>query len=224
MSLLFAMNLITLDANAQDQDLFIRIGASGNYYWGDDDCTTNFAHRISPSVKLTVGKWFNPYWGVQLGGNYGKLRGAAIATTPGAEPYNTATGLSPYTTGEKVVATRGETGRYGTYHEKWSFYSIQPEVVFNVSNSMCGFNDQRVWNVIAHAGPHFSHSYANGESANSILLTAGLTNTWRLCRNVQLWADASLTLFDKGFDKVTYREGMDGMAAVSVGVSCNFGK
>lgn len=223
-SFLLAMTFGTQNANAQDSDWFVRAGVSDNYYWGDDDATTNFGHRISPSFNFTVGKWFNPYWGVQVGGNYGKLRGAGIAGEPNAAPYFTANGLSPYTTGEKVVSTAGETGRYGTYHEKWNFYTVQPEIVYNVSNGMCGYNDRRVWNVLCHIGPYFGHSWANGESASSVNVTAGLTSTWRLGRNVQLWADGRFALFDKGFDKVTYREDVDGMLTISAGISFNFGK
>ena len=218
------MTLGSLKANAQAQDWFIRVGASGNYYWGDDDNTTKFGHRITPSINLTIGKWFNPFWGVQLGGNYGKLKGAGIAVAPGADPYNTTDGLSPYTTGEQVEATRGEVGQYGSFHEKWNFFTIHPEIVYNVSNGMCGYNPNRVWNILVHVGPYYGRSWANGEHANSIQLTGGITSTWRLCRNVQLWADGRFSLVNNKFDKVTYREGIDGMAALSAGISVNFGK
>lgn len=224
MSLVFTMNFCSLEANAQAQDFFVRIGAGGNCYWGDDDGVADFSDRIAPTFKLVVGKWFNPFWGVQLGGNYGKMRGACLATSADGKLYNTQTGRSPYSTDEKLTSTTGEVGKYGAYLEKWNYFSIQPEVVYNVSNGMCGYNDMRVWNVLVHAGPHFSHSSANGESANTVHATAGLTSTWKLSRNFQLWADASLTLFDKGFDKVTYRDNMDGMSTISAGISYNFGK
>lgn len=226
LSFLFAMTY-GLKASAQAQDWFVRAGAGVNYYWGDDDATTKIGHRLSPSFNLTFGKWFNPYWGVQIGGNYGKIKGAGIAVDPkgtNASIYGTADGLSPYTTGEQVAEPIGETGSRGSFYEKFNFVTVQPEIVYNVSNGICGYNPRRVWNVLAHLGPSYGHSWANGYKANSIYVTGGLTSTWKLCRNVQLWADARLSLFNKGFDKVTYRESADCMGTISAGVSFNFGK
>lgn len=221
MTLALGMLSVSLRANAQAKDWFIRVGAEANLYIGDDDARASFGKRIAPAVDLTIGKWFNPYWGVQLGGAYGNMRGAAESVAPGAEPYITSNGQSAYTTGEKFSNTNGWDG---IYYEKWSYFTVAPEVVYNVSNGMCGYNPKRVWNVLVHVGPVFGHSWVNGESANSINATLGVTNTWRLCRNMQLWLAGRLSLFNNGFDKVTYRNNVDGLFAISAGVSFNFGK
>lgn len=205
------MTVVCLNTNAQSQDWYVSVGASAGYYLGEDDEIVGFSKHISPSATLAVGKWFNPFWAVQIGGNYGKIKGAGLGETP-------------YNTGESFVAKYGETGNKTPYYEKFNFFTIQPEVVYNASNGMCGYNPNRVWNVLAHIGPSFARSWANGESQNSIFLTLGITNKWRLCRNVALWMDGRVTLFGKKFDKVTYRDEIDCMPALSAGVTVNFGK
>lgn len=208
-SLLSTLTLGCLKANAQSQDFFIRIGANANYYWGDDDSYLNLGAHISPSANITVGKWFNPYWGVQIGGNYGKINAVAL------------TNDTPYGTGEITDKTANNKI---CYKEKFNILTIQPEIVYNVSNGMCGYNSKRVFNVLVHLGPSYGHSNGNGYSANAISATLGLTTTWRICRNIQFWAGSRLTVFNKGFDKVTYRGDIDCMGNVSAGLSFNFGK
>lgn len=208
-SLLSTLTLGCLKANAQSQDFFVRVGGGVGVYWGEDDLLPGIGNRLAPQANITVGKWFNPYWGVQLSGTYGKIKGGGIGETP-------------YSTGEVITDPHFAPGNGTPYFEKFNFLTIQPEIVYNVSNGMCGYNEKRVWNVLAHIGPSYGHSSANGQSANAICATAGLTSTWRICRNVQAWATGRLTVFNKGFDKVTYRDDMDIMANISAGVSVNF--
>lgn len=208
MSLLCVITFGNLSANAQEQDFFVRVGAGANYYWGEDDSNLRLLPHISPSASLIAGKWFNPYWGVQLGCNFGKIYGAGVGETP-------------YSNGEKV---KHSIHIKGCLQEKFNFFTVQPEIVYNVSNGICGYNPERVWNVLVHLGPSYGHSWANGQSANSVFATGGLTSTWRLARNLQLWADARLTVFGKDFDKVTYRDDIDCMGTISAGISINFGK
>lgn len=208
-SMMFMLTFGCTKANAQSQDFFVRAGASMNYFWGEDDGTTK--DRLSLSYNVTVGKWFNPYWGLQLEGNYGKVKGAGIGDTP-------------YTTNEVVDNLQGEGSSLGNYKEKWNFLTVSPEIVYNVSNGMCGYNPKRVWNVLVHVGPGFARSWANGQNANTWCGIGGLTSTWRLCRNVQLWADGRFIVFDKKFDHETYRNDQDYMQSISAGISINFGK
>ena len=82
------------------------------------------------------------------------------------------------------------------------FWNAQEQVLFNLSNMLCGYNENRVWNFIPYAGVGILRNcdknvYAHGASA-------GLLNTWKLSRHVALNFDVNFNILD---------DDMEGLAA-----------
>ena len=78
------------------------------------------------------------------------------------------------------------------------YWQANEQVLFNLSNMLCGYNPDRVWNFIPYAGAGIGrnmtyNSYAMG-------LQAGLLNEFRLSRKFALNLDLSFGLHEPDFD------------------------
>jgi outer membrane protein OmpA-like peptidoglycan-associated protein len=74
------------------------------------------------------------------------------------------------------------------------FFNIQEQVLFNLSNMLCGYNETRVWNFIPYAGVGFLRNCSDNINGHGI--SAGLLNNFRLSKHVALNIDLGFNLFD----------------------------
>ena len=109
------------------------------------------------------------------------------------------------------------------------YWTLKEEILFNLSNMLCGYSDTRVWNFIPYvgfgAGRNMSYNtYAMG-------VDAGILNTFRLSRKVAVNLDVNYSVFEPDFDGDT-RPGAGGRGIgskdkvlnVEVGLTYNLGK
>ena len=78
------------------------------------------------------------------------------------------------------------------------FWNAQEQVLFNLSNMLCGYSDTRVWNFI----PYFGVGIARNCSYNTYELaaSAGLLNTWKLSKRVLLNLDLGFNMCGDDFE------------------------
>jgi len=62
------------------------------------------------------------------------------------------------------------------------YYSFNEQVLFNVTNMILGYDEQRFWNFIPYAGAGIYHT----SDANATMLSAGILNTFRLTSKLAL--------------------------------------
>ncbi len=88
------------------------------------------------------------------------------------------------------------------------FWNAQEQVLFNLSNMLCGYSDTRVWNFI----PYFGVGIARNCSYNTYELagSAGLLNTWKLSKRVLLNLDLGMTMCGDDFEGRTWDNGGKG--------------
>lgn len=100
------------------------------------------------------------------------------------------------------------------------------DVMFNVSNMLCGYNESRVWNVI----PYFSAGVIRNctQSNYGALIGGGLISTWKLGKHVNFNLEASLKGTGVGFaglKKATSKSyTADAIFALEAGFTFNLGK
>ena len=68
-----------------------------------------------------------------------------------------------------------------------NYYNIEEDVMFNLSNLFCGYNEKRVWNFIIYPGIGYHHNYTVGRG--DLSLNVGIMNTWRLCKHWNIFLD-----------------------------------
>lgn len=176
---------------------------------------TAFAQQADPTMKYSVATnsfWSN--WFIQVGGDYNiwysnqehgrrldnggdfdflsKQRrsfGGSVAIgkwfTPGFGLHTKLQGFN-----SKKIGAVGVTSQH--------FWSLNEQIMFNLSNLFMGYNPERVWNI----SPFIGGGMARNMSANRYVmqLSAGINSSWRLCRNLDLYAEAGWNRMEDNFD------------------------
>ena len=176
---------------------------------------TAFAQQADPTLKYSVATnsfWSN--WFIQVGGDYNiwysnqehgrhldnggdfdflsKQRrsfGGSVAIgkwfTPG---FGLRTKLQGFNS--KKIGAVGVTSQH--------FWSLNEHIMFNLSNLFMGYNPERVWNI----SPFIGGGMARNMSVNRYVmqLSAGINSSWRLCRNLDLYAEAGWNRMEDNFD------------------------
>ncbi|MBF1552792.1 MAG: OmpA family protein [Prevotella salivae] len=176
---------------------------------------TAFAQQADPTMKYSVATnsfWSN--WFIQVGGDYNiwysnqehgrrldnggdfdflsKQRrsfGGSVAIgkwfTPGIGLRTKLQGFN-----SKKIGAVGVTSQH--------FWSLNEQIMFNLSNLFMGYNPERVWNV----SPFIGGGMARNMSVNRYVmqLSAGINSSWRLCRNLDLYAEAGWNRMEDNFD------------------------
>lgn len=88
------------------------------------------------------------------------------------------------------------------------FWNAQEQVLFNLSNMLCGYSDTRVWNFIPYFGVGIARncSYNTYELASSL----GLLNTWKLSKRVLLNLDLAFNMCGDDFEGRVWDNGGKG--------------
>ncbi len=120
----------------------------------------------------------------------------------------------------KQVNTPSTTG-------KFDYFNIHEDVLFNLSNMLCGYSDTRVWNFIPYAGVGFARNCSDDRYA--MTYNFGILNTWRLSNRVNLNFEVGAMAAEKDFDGIerSSKRGMrsfDKSLTASVGFTVNLGK
>lgn len=108
------------------------------------------------------------------------------------------------------------------------YWNVNEEVLFNLSNMLCGYNAKRVWNFIPYLGGGIGRNMTY--NSYGIDLTAGLLNTFRLSDRFALNLDVNYVLGTNDFDGISEGQGSRGfknydrMLNVEIGLTYNLGK
>ncbi|GAA6530281.1 MAG: OmpA family protein [Prevotella sp.] len=161
------------------------------------------AQDATPSQKYSVATnsfWSN--WFLQGGASWNawysnEERGLGLAKSP-LKKFRSNPGASIalgkwFTPGiglrTKVQGIWGKSvtddNNYGNFNKYWT---VNEQVMFNLSNLICGYNPSRVWNVIPFAGAGFTRSMTYNRYAMD--LSVGLQSSWKVSKRVNIYAEA----------------------------------
>lgn len=128
---------------------------------------------------------------------------------------------------------KGKQVNSETNHPLYTAMNVHEDVMFNLSNIFCGYNEKRVWNTILYAGIGTS-SKLKDNSNTDIYYTAGWLNNFRVSKHVQIFADLSVGATEGSVDGAandnwaSYKKNKsrhwDKNLRLDVGVTYNLGK
>lgn len=182
--------------NANKNNWFITAEGGTNILFSKYDISAPLKDRWGGNAALYFGKWVTPNFGFRFGANWMISRGA----TNGEGAF---TKYSPY--------AEPRASYDGRYEER--FMSVGPEfdVMINLTNWICGYKPNRVYNLVLHggAGAYWNLGRNYGTEAKSednlkwrnahntvLFANAGLQNNFRLSSVVDLFFDIQYTLID----------------------------
>lgn len=110
------------------------------------------------------------------------------------------------------------------------YWVLNEQVLFNLSNMLCGYNQSRVWNFIPYVGAGVGHNMSY--KTYGLDLNVGLLNTIRLSDKVALNIDINYGTFEPRFDgmvgdicgKDFKMKEYDRTISAEVGFTINLGK
>ncbi|MBP5257405.1 MAG: OmpA family protein [Prevotella sp.] len=159
---------------------FVQVGGQWNVFYGNQE------HGLPPKGE-----------GHQISRNIYKTEranaGIAVAVgkwfTPGIGVRIKASGIW----GKGIAGERGKA-----YDYNYKYWNGMGHVLFNLSNLICGYNENRFWNVVPFAGGGLQRNcdynlYAMG-------LSAGLMNTFRISKKFDAYLEVGYNRFEEDFD------------------------
>lgn len=135
----------------------------------------------------------------------------------------------------KVDGAWGKQVNSDNSHPLYNYINIHEDVMFNLSNMFCGYNEKRVWNFIPYAGLGFIRNFdSDYPKNNDISYHVGLLNNFRVANRVQLFLDVNFAAFEGTVDKAAndpwanYDKNCarhwDKKVSAEIGVTYNLGK
>lgn len=196
-----------VEINSFWSNWFISAGGGAQIYFGDHDRQAKFGDRLSGALDIAVGKWFSPEIGVRLMYSGLSVKGA------------TQKGMPAHSTGVDVPG-KGEGG-YWLEKQKFNFFNIQADAMFNVSNIIWGYNERRIYNLSPYIGLGVMR-VSDDPAETAIAGHFGLLNSFRLCSCLDLNLDIRGTLTNDDFDGEAGGRKGEGMLTATLGLTYKF--
>ena len=184
---------------------FISVGVGGQMLFGDHEKQMKFGDRISPALDIAFGKWITPEVGVRLMFTGWRLNGA--------------TQTSELMDGGQIDG-KPYYG-YWLFDQKINYMNLHGEVMFNLSNLLCGYNEKRIWNVSPYIGMGWMRIFSD-EQSHEIGANFGINNSFRLSEALDLNLDVRGTLVNDDFDGERGGRNEEGVLSATVGLTYKF--
>lgn len=157
---------------------FIQLGADWNAWYSDQEHGLSLSHsplkdfRSNPGASFAIGKWFTPGIGLRT-----KVQGIWGKTVANGNPLN------PSAAG---------SNRY---------WIAQEQVLFNLSNLVKGYNENRVWNLIPFFGVGVGRSMTHNQYATGFSL--GLQSSWKVAKKIDVYLEGGWNSYERDLDGVS---------------------
>ena len=173
-----------VETNRFGANWFAGIGAGAQMYFGDHDRQMRFVDRITPNFEAYFGKWFTPGIGIRLGANGYKIKGVSGWTghNNGIPSLNRGnyggfiTDWNPATHTGKVYQ-HANVG-YPLYETEQQYIHAHADVLFNLTQMVCGYNEDRFYSLIPYAGLGFAttleRASTTGRHSNEVTASVGI--------------------------------------------------
>ena len=181
---------------------FFSIGGGASMLFGENDNAGSFGKRISPTLNVSVGKWFTPGLGLRL--QYSGLQAKGFTYDKEA-PY-----------------VRGNQMGDGYYKQRFDYMNLHGDVMFNLNALFGGYNQHRVYEIIPYVGAGFTHSYT-APHRQALAMNAGIINKFRLSNAVDINLELAATGVEGKFDgERGGKHDYDGLLSASVSLTYRF--
>ncbi|NCB18511.1 MAG: hypothetical protein EOM61_02690 [Bacteroidia bacterium] len=221
--LIFSIMLFSVAAMAQEQtqankfgpyltnkffdNWFISAGGGVQVLYGEHDNVASFGKRFAPAIDISLGKWITPTIGVRA--QYAGL---------------SAKGLVANSTAKFIEGASSEHSGY--YDEKFNFFNLHGDLLWNISNSIAGYRSDRTWEFIPFLGVGYARSWKENVNPKykEASATAGLINKIRLSDAVNLNLELRALMVNDRFDGFEIGQGIEEIVSATVGFTYNFAK
>ena len=125
-------------------NIFVSVGVGAQGCVNPDNFDYGFGKAITPLINVSVGKLFNPVWGIR-----GQVAGA-------------------WTT---LYSNYGQPADTYIKSKNKHYFTMRADGMFNLSNAIGGYNPDRLFTVSVFAGPGltFAKAYGDQDKVNALI-------------------------------------------------------
>ena len=180
---------VSLGASAQDSDPVLKYSVATNSFW------SNWFVQVGGDFNSWISDQEHGR-GLDGGDHYGLFAGdrtswgGAIALGKWFTP-----GIGLRT---KLQAWNAKQVGPENPISKFNYWTLNEQVMLNLSNLLCGYNPTRVWNVIPFFGGGISRNC--DDNFYAMQLSVGLQSSWRLCKYANIYVEAGWNRLEEDFD------------------------
>ena len=190
---------------------FVSAGFGGQIIFGNHDKQVKFFDRIAPALDIAVGKWFTPGIGVRLMYSGLSVKGATQKEGHGEFPT--------HSTGVDVPGKGGDG--YWLMKQKFKFYNLHLDALFNMSNILYGYNEKRVYNCSPYFGLGWTRVWESPQSME-VSANVGILNSFRLNDALDLNLDIRGAYVSDRFDGELGGRWGEGIWSATIGLTYKF--
>ena len=190
---------------------FVSAGFGGQVLFGNHDKQVKFLDRVAPALDIAVGKWFTPGIGVRLMYSGLSVKGATQKEGHGEFPA--------HSTGVDVPGKGGDG--YWLMKQKFDFYNLHLDALFNMSNILYGYNEKRVYNCTPYIGLGWARVWESPQSME-VSANVGVLNSFRLNEALNLNLDIRGAYVSDRFDGELGGRWGEGIWSATVGLTYRF--
>lgn len=172
--------------NSFKSNWFITAQGGASVMFSHDDSNRDFKSRIQPAASLYLGKWFTPAFGFRGGVDWYRSKGVSDMPSFGVNTL------------DKID---------GEFAQKYMQIGPVFDAMFNLTNLICGYNPNRVYNLTGYVGAgvywtlarNYEGNHASGyKNIHDVVLTGrvGLINSFRLSDHWQIFLDLRVLASD----------------------------
>ena len=188
----------TVQTNLFGDNWFAGVNAGAQLYMGDYFSQGKAGKLITPTFEVNVGKWFTPGIGLRVG--FGGYQ---------AKGYSLKDGDFAYKHVDRDL-----------YRTKWGMLHLHTDAMLNLTNLICGYREDRVYNAIPYVGIGYLRGIQNKD--NELSGTVGFINRFRLNSAWDLNLEARGTVNNDVLDGIRGGKNMEGSVALMVGATYRF--
>ena len=189
---------VNFKKNKAGDNWFITLGAGANMLIGDDNGEADFGDRLNIAPQISVGKMYNPYWGVRLQFNGGPMKSFV---NPNGTKELDAYWLNPH------IDILWDVTNYWAPYKESRVFSFKPFVGVGYA--------VRSGKVVD------GENYARSESPT---INTGAIASFRLSKRVDLNVEGQYVILSEHFNRVYNGHEQDRLAQATVGLNFKLGK
>lgn len=179
---------------------FVSAGYGVQVYMGENDSHDALGRRFGSALDITLGKWITPSVGIRA--QYSGLQ--VLGCTNGKSPYSEAYEEPNW------------------YEEKFRTMNLHADFLWNISNAISGYKEDRFWDLVPYVGFGWGRSWNETGHENEIVTNVGLLNNLRITKWLDINLEAKLMVVNERFDKVAFGSKFEGIVGVTAGVTYKF--
>ena len=218
--------------SAAHDNWFVSVGPGASLLIGEQDAEKSVSNRLRYSGELSVGKWFNPYFGMRIQGTFGQLRGFNFLNDRGGYYMDADRERLTYPVGVDIVNGAPDWANSGLklvddgFWQDFKYFSATADLMMNLTHLIRGYHKESPLDVMPFIGFGYMHTIKSNSNPthDDLVWKLGLRANYNINKQFAVYLEPQAQFANKELDGYVGNRDRDVIANVFVGVQYNINK